>query len=172
MLSRGEFIQEREAIPVEIGMANGTCLKGRLWVIVGKSLADTLNAGSAFLEFTCYGEEVTGFLAKSQVASLKPINVPRAVLLEDRRDGSDTDDPYRVLGIETGASWLSVREAYLRLAKTHHPDRYASVQLPSEVKDYLDSKAQRVNAAYATLEDSFKRAAGATQGQPAHRHAV
>lgn len=168
MLSRGEFVQEKEAIPVELALANGALLKGRLWVVVGKSLADALNTGPPFLEFTTYGEDSPGFIAKTQLVSLRLIRVPKTVSLEAGRDGSDIDDPYRILGIETGASWLSVREAYLRLAKIHHPDRYASVQLPTEVKEYLVSKAQRINAAYSMLEDAFKRAASAPQRQATH----
>ena len=32
-------------------------------------------------------------------------------------------DPYRVLGVPTGASGAVVLEAYRRLSKQHHPDR-------------------------------------------------
>ena len=31
-------------------------------------------------------------------------------------------DPYEVLGLEQGATWDEIREAYRRLAKKHHPD--------------------------------------------------
>ncbi len=51
-----------------------------------------------------------------------------------------------------GASRDEVRQAYLRLAKAYHPDRYASVELPEEVRDYLSAMARRVNAAHAALE--------------------
>ena len=50
------------------------------------------------------------------------------------------------------ASWDEVRQAYLRLAKAYHADRYASVDLPGEVREYLQQMSRRVNAAYTLLK--------------------
>jgi curved DNA-binding protein CbpA len=53
-----------------------------------------------------------------------------------------------------------VHRAYLDLAKTYHPDRFAAVELPTEVKNYLAAMARRVNAAHdAVLSGLKKRAA-------------
>ena len=158
MLGRGDFVPEKDAIQVEITTADGGFTKGRLWASAGKSLADTLNGPAPFLEFTAYGEERVDFIAKAHVASLRTIEIPKTAPLYDRR-GSSADDPYRILGLQSGASWFSIREAYLRLAKSHHPDSFSSVELPDEVREYLDSKIQRINAAYGVLEDSLRRTA-------------
>ena len=52
----------------------------------------------------------------------------------------------------TVAKWEAVRESYLRLVKAYHADRYASVDLPPEVRTYLQQMSRRVNAAYTALE--------------------
>lgn len=41
---------------------------------------------------------------------------------EEMKDGHFTQDHYRVLGVDHKASHDAIREAYLKLAKTHHPD--------------------------------------------------
>ncbi len=55
--------------------------------------------------------------------------------------------------------WHAIREAYLRLAKTYHPDRVAGANLPDEVTDYMNRQARRINAAYAMLESTIRSAA-------------
>ena len=37
--------------------------------------------------------------------------------------GPQRVDPYEILGLEWGATWAEIREAYRRLAKKHHPDK-------------------------------------------------
>jgi curved DNA-binding protein CbpA len=49
--------------------------------------------------------------------------------------------------------------AYFALAKAYHPDRYATAELPAEVRDYLAAMARRINAAHAALDVPQKRQA-------------
>ena len=73
----------------------------------------------------------------------------------------DSFDPYSVLGVVRGATFDEIRQAFVRLSKLYHPDLYANVALPGEVKDYLAAMARRINAAYHALEapiQSEKRA--------------
>ena len=62
-------------------------------------------------------------------------------------------DPFAVLGVAPELARDDAREAYLRLAKTYHPDRYASADLPREVRDYLAVMVRRINAAHDTVAD-------------------
>lgn len=43
-------------------------------------------------------------------------------ITEEMKDGHYTQDHYRVLGVDHKASHDAIREAYLKLAKKHHPD--------------------------------------------------
>src|SRR5579883_2686322 len=61
------------------------------------------------------------------------------------------DDPYKVLGVEREASAETIRAAYRKLAKRHHPD------LNPGKKD-AEERFKAVNAAYAILGDAEKRA--------------
>lgn len=149
--NRVDNVPESSAVPVEVVLADGTLAKGKLMVSAGKTLADALNGTAAFVEFEPYGGERT-FLSKNQVASVQLVGVPRAANLSTRTREGDSFDPHAILGVAPDAGWEEVRQAYHRLAKKYHPDRYASAELPAEVQDYLAVMARRVNAAYAALE--------------------
>jgi hypothetical protein len=142
---------EPGAVPVELTLADGTVAKGKLLVPAGKALADLLNGAGGFVEFEPYGGE-RRFVAKSQLASVRPVGVPRVPNLAARAREADSFDPHGVLGVPRGAAWEDIRQAYHSLAKAYHPDRYASAELPAEVIEYLYAMARRVNAAYAALE--------------------
>ena len=60
---------------------------------------------------------------------------------------ADGFDPFVVLGIAPGADKEEIRRAYVGLAKNYHPDRYATAELPDEVRSYLADMARRINAA-------------------------
>jgi len=60
-------------------------------------------------------------------------------------------DPYRVLGVEPGASQVEIREAYRRLAPLVHPDRN-----PSDPG--AEARFKELAAAYGILADPGKRA--------------
>lgn len=61
-------------------------------------------------------------------------------------------DPYAALGVEPDADMATIRAAYLRLMREHHPDRHPGGG-PSE------TLARDVNAAFELLGDEAKRAA-------------
>ena len=155
--NRIDYLPEPAVIAVEIALADGTIASGRLLVAVGKTLAEVLNGAGSFIEFEPYGGERT-FLAKAQLASIKPVDVPKEPILARLTD-PDGFDPHAVLGLAVGASREEVRQAYFRLAKAYHPDRYATAELPAEVRDYLAAMARRINAAHAALEVPQKRQA-------------
>ena len=75
-------------------------------------------------------------------------------------------DPYAVLRIPSTASAAEVRDAYLRLAKQSHPDRYPDAG--------ATARMQRINEAWAILSDPRERASHdarvAAARAPAHPH--
>ena len=153
---RSEYAPERRPVAVEISLIDGRVVKGKLWAVANKSLADTLNGALPFLEFTPYGAEQPQFLSRAHILTLSPIDIPKAAPLHERRGSGDTDDPHHILGVTPGSPWHDVREAYVKLAKAYHPDRFAGVALPDEVAQYLGNRVRTINAAYATLESAIK----------------
>ena len=60
-------------------------------------------------------------------------------------------DPYKVLGLEPGASDEEVKKAYRRLAKQYHPDRNPGDEAAAR-------KMQEINAAYEQIKNPEKSA--------------
>jgi hypothetical protein len=135
---------------VALSLTDGSEVKGRIAVPQGRSISDVLNGTAPFVEF----EEFDGprqYLAKHAISGVRLISPGRGHTLARMRD-ADGFDPHTILGLPLGAPYEDVRGAYLRKAKTYHPDRYAHAELPEEVRSYLEGMARRVNAAFAALE--------------------
>lgn len=142
---------------VEITFAGGAIVTGRLVTAAGRSLGDVLNGPGDFVDFEPFGGE-RSFVAKSTLLNVKPMQVPRQPSLGARLRDGDGFDPHAILGVLPTASPEEVTAAWRRLAKTYHPDRYMQVDLPVEVREFLDAMARRINAAHAALEGSAKTA--------------
>lgn len=148
---------QQTSVPAEITLNTGETLKGRFVINAQRSIYDVLNGGTQFVEFETYAGQ-SSLLAKSSLSSVKIITVPSASNLRQRvRDGEDFD-PHQVLGVSAASTFDDIRQAYVRLSKTYHPDRFAGIELPKEVRDYLAAMARRINSAYAALEVPFQAA--------------
>jgi DnaJ like chaperone protein len=68
-------------------------------------------------------------------------------------------DPYDVIGVACGAPDQEVRQAYLDLVRTHHPDRLIAQGMPPEFVEVANAKMAAINAAYdrirATPREAF-----------------
>ena len=149
--NRVDNTPEPSFVPVEVSLASGALLKGRLAVPMGRTTVDAINGQTPFVEFEPYGGERC-FLAKAQVVEIRLVGVPGMAQLKPRTRSHDEFDPHAILGVTIAAGWDEIRQAYVQLSKTYHPDRYSNATLPAEVKDYLETMVRRVNAAYAALD--------------------
>jgi hypothetical protein len=138
-------------VTVELTTDGGLTMTGKIAMPAGRAVLEHLNGSANFLEFEAFDGD-RRYLAKSALREVKQISVPRAANLNQRLRDLDGFDPYAILGVDRTATWEDTRAAFHRLAKIYHPDRYATAELPEEVKTYLYSMARRVNAAYAALE--------------------
>lgn len=142
---------EPSAVPCEITFTDGEVIKGKVLVPISRTLADILNGTGSFLEFEPYGGE-RSWISKTQIANLKPVGIPKAPNLRARVRVLDDFDPHMILGVSSDTDWDAIRTAYVRLSKVYHPDRYASAELPAEVRDYLAAMVRRINAAHDALQ--------------------
>ncbi len=150
------------AIPAEVTFDDGEISRGKFFISSTRTFADVLNSTNPFLEFEAYGED-RRYIAKTSLRNVKLVNVPNASNLHNRVRDGDGFDPHRVLGVAPKTEWPEVRAAYLALSKVYHPDRYASMDLPEEVRDYLSVMSRRINLAYAALEKPHLVVKAATQ---------
>jgi DnaJ domain len=142
---------QQAAVPAEVMLDDGRLVKGKFLITASRSIFEVLNGDGHFLEFETYDGERT-LVARSMLKSVKIISVPSESNLKSRVRDSDNFDPHMILGVTSDAAWDDIRAAYLKLSKKYHPDRYATADLPHEVRDYLSAMSRRVNAAYAALE--------------------
>lgn len=160
MFERGRIdnrAAEPTPVPVELELLDGSTAKGKLMVASGHAPLDAINNAGGFVEFVPYSGE-SRLIAKSTIASIKLVGVPRTPNLRPRIGITDDFDPHMILGISTESTWDEIRAAYVQLSKAYHPDRYSSASLPVEVGEYLDTMARRVNSAYAALEATERTA--------------
>ena len=57
------------------------------------------------------------------------------------------NNPYKVLGVNEGASQEEIRAAYLKLVKKYHPDKYTDTDL----KELANEKLVEINEAYDSI---------------------
>jgi DnaJ domain len=148
-------------VPAEMTLTDGSVHKGKFVVAAARSIYEVLNGETKFLEFESYGG-ARSLIAKATIASINLTTVPSTGGLRARITDSDSFDPFVELGLVQGATWDEVRQAYLKLSKTYHPDLFVNIALPGEVKEYLSAKARRLNAAYRALEEPHIAAKRAT----------
>jgi hypothetical protein len=149
--SRTDTSTDAGGITVEITLTDGQVINGKMLITVSKTPADVLNGPGTFIEAMPFGG-ARQFIAKTSIKTLRVIAAPKATLGEQLRD-LDGFDPYRILDVTEKTPWDDVRHAYIVLSKGYHPDRFATVELPEEVKTYLAAMARRINAAFEALED-------------------
>ena len=66
-----------------------------------------------------------------------------------RPASNSTEDPYKILGVNEGASQEDIRAAYRQLAARYHPDKLA--HLGEEFQVLAEQKFRAIQSAYDTL---------------------
>jgi DnaJ-domain-containing protein 1 len=138
-------------IPIRIDMMDGTRLD--ISLISPRALLkmhEILNREEPFIDVeTLDGERFV--IAKTAIKSVKPRNIPVVKDLSQRTDDKNGFDPHRVLGVSKDHPQDAIHMAYLALVREYHPDRFASIQLPKEVGEYISAMSRRINMAYEML---------------------
>jgi DnaJ-domain-containing protein 1 len=136
---------------VTITMNDGEIMRGNLRLPLSGRLIDAMNNPDQFFDVeTVDGDRL--FVAKHSVRKVESFELPRIDQLARRTSDPAIFDPYAILGVPQGATTQAVREAYLALARTYHPDRFAGIDLPREMRDYVNAMVTRVNVAYQQLQ--------------------
>jgi len=97
-------------------------------------------------------------LTQRSVQAAKGIEIDRELSekIEDMNNNYKTLGYYGILGVNEGASEEEIREAYYRVAKEFHPDKYFS--LPSDdIKEKINTIFSYATEAYESLSDEAKR---------------
>jgi hypothetical protein len=146
---------QQTTVPVEMTLEDGEVLKGKIIMAASRSIYEVLNGETKFIDFETY-QGKRSLIAKAQLKSLEILPVPSSAGLKNRLRDGDQFDPYMVLGVPSSATFEEIKAAYHKLSKIYHPDKFAAVELPNEVREYLAAMSRRINAAYMALEAPFQ----------------
>jgi DnaJ domain len=138
-------------IAVEVALADGGTVAGRAVLAPGKGVHKLLEGDENFIYLDVFDGDGR-FIAKADIRGLKVLTSIKSQNVALQIPDARHFEPYRVLGIEKGASFDDIRDAYHRLSKVYHPDRYAGVELPREVRAYIEGMSKNVNAAFHALK--------------------
>jgi DnaJ like chaperone protein len=75
---------------------------------------------------------------------------------QGQTDSAANDNAYAVLGVSPAADNDSIKVAYRKLIREHHPDKLMAAGVPADFMKAANEKMQRINAAY----DQISRARG------------
>ncbi len=64
----------------------------------------------------------------------------------------DTADPYRVLGLDRGATGEMIKQRYRKLVRDNHPDKHIAAGVPEEMISLATERLQRINEAYDMIK--------------------
>ena len=73
---------------------------------------------------------------------------------------ADYTDPYKVLGVPPTASDDEIKDAYRKLARKYHPDKYTD----SDMKSLAEEKMKQINWAYEEIQKIRSGGGGNTYG--------
>jgi DnaJ domain len=141
---------------VQRTMAKLTLTDGKSEIVSVKlpmsgKLTDAFNSTEIFVDIIS-GDGTQQVINKSVIARAEAFDPPRAGLNQQRRSSDKSGfNAYAVLGIEKDAAPEQMRSAYMALVKSYHPDRFVSLDLPQEMKDYAAAMQARINMAYQQL---------------------
>ena len=135
-----------------IALVDRTTMTGNIQKPRTKTLLEFMNYPAQFIEIERKdGSRVD--LSKTAIRTIEPYEAPRANQLSQEMQKFESFEPHDVLGVQKGAPRETIREAYLRMQRMYHPDRFTGTELPSEVADYINAIARRVNIAYSMLSE-------------------
>src|SRR5476651_606478 len=140
---------QKTSVLIEIFLADGPMIHGRLFMTPQERLIDALNDDRAFLPV----ETMDGtFLALAKTA-IKQVVLPAAFAAAYR--GSD---PYLILGVREGVSKEKLKQAYHQLCMHSHPDRIKAFGLGTDFQELASQNMVRINDAYSQILRTMKSA--------------
>jgi len=141
VINNSRMIQ-KTAVRVEIALADGSLVRGKLFVMLQSRLTDVLNDDRAFLPVEA---EDGSFVAVAKSA-IKHVTLPVAEAAAYRGN-----NPYSILGVAQTVSRDELKTAYHQLSMANHPDRIKGFGLGSDYQELANQNMARINSAYAQI---------------------
>jgi len=151
------FDQTSKTIEVSVRMLDGATIRGGLMQTQSAtSLEGVLSKETPFLEFISK-EGQRKFIAKHQIAYVEPVEPLRKPVLVNPKDSRYTD-AFSMLGLNRSCTFDEAKTAFHRLAKQYHPDNYSGLELPDEVRRYVNDMFRQINTAFTEVRAELQTA--------------
>ena len=131
---------QKTATLVEISLADGTSILGKLFVSPQARLTDVLNDDRSFLPV----ETTDGVFLALAKSAIKQVTLPAP-----QAPAYKGNNPYLILGVKEGASHEELKKAYHQLSMINHPDRIRGFGLGADYQELATNNMSRINNAYS-----------------------
>jgi|KBSMisStaDraftv2_1062788.scaffolds.fasta_scaffold920181_1 hypothetical protein len=142
---------QKTPVLVEIILADGSTLHGKIFVSPQDRLIDALNDERAFLPV----ETIEGTVLAVAKTAIKHVVLPTIYPAAYRGN-----DPYLILGVKEGVSNEKIKQAYHQLCMNSHPDRIKGFGLGPDFQELASQNMVRINNAYMQIVRSRKNHEG------------
>lgn len=145
---------ETEAITVTIGAVDGR--EAVLADLCPSTTVEEIVRDGLDLDLTehavlCNGRRLPNFSTLADIGVATSANLFVVPVLMGGQDDINSDDYYKILGIDKTASEKDIKKAYRKLAIKYHPDKNP------DNKEKAEENFKKVSEAYQVLSDSKKR---------------
>lgn len=147
-----------QSLEVSVRMLDGAIIRGSLSKGQSNSLEGVLSKETPFLEFTSKDGQ-RKFIAKHQIAYVEPVEPLRKPILANRNDPRYTD-AFTILDLDrNNCTFTDAKVAFHQKAKQYHPDTYSGIDLPDEMRRYVNDMFRQINTAFTELRAELNSAA-------------
>ena len=140
---------QKRPVPVRLALNDGRMLDGKLMLPPSIDVKRVLNGDGAILEFVNLAG-ATSLVAKSAIVEIMPV-APGKPKTQSTAASDDVSEARAILGIAVSATAEQARTAFDMLKLQYHPNRFASIDLPNDVLEFIGVKSRRIDAAYALI---------------------
>ncbi len=149
-------------VPASIRLTDGAILVGTVNCGITGKLENVLSLDNSFVEFTSRDGHQR-FITRHQIASIEPMETVKVSTLHAANVG--VSDPLATLGLFGEVTLEQAKDAFHRLSKMYHPDKYSGEDMPREIARYASEKFREINAAYTIVRGELQKAEAAKASQ-------
>ena len=150
MYDSAEKIPKYE-IEIEVELDNGTRLLGFLFLKQLQRISDLLNDPRQFIPFQN---------SDGTIVHLRKATIVKLVQLKQKIEHNGAANPYEILGVSPNIGDEDLKHTFHDLCTQYHPDTLQSLDLPSDLSDFANSRLIRIVDAYRRMTTTRHRAAG------------
>ena len=121
---------------------------------VGELFQDSHEVLEEILNNLFYVAEADGKISESELSFLKTVSSIFKFdentfqrIYQSRLNNKDSD-PYKVLGVKQTDNEETIKKAWIKLTKEHHPDNLIAKGMPTEFIDQATKEMSSINSAY------------------------